>query len=48
VIIITRLHAMFQGSRKILIFVVVTLLITVINDGVTAYIGRYDITAGKL
>jgi len=48
VIIITRLYAMFQGSKKILIFVVVTLLITVINNGVTAYLARYYMTAGKL
>ncbi|KAG2340603.1 hypothetical protein BDR05DRAFT_966662 [Suillus weaverae] len=34
VIIITRLHAMYQGSRKILIFLIVTFLAFNIFDGV--------------
>ncbi|KAG2153462.1 uncharacterized protein EDB93DRAFT_218918 [Suillus bovinus] len=34
VIIITQLHAMYQGSRKILIFLVVTFLAVNIFDGV--------------
>ncbi|KAG2149108.1 uncharacterized protein EDB93DRAFT_1250037 [Suillus bovinus] len=38
VIIITRLHAMYQGSRKILIFLIVTFLAVNIFDGVVAVI----------
>ncbi|KAG2151104.1 uncharacterized protein EDB93DRAFT_321252 [Suillus bovinus] len=34
VIIITRLHAMYQGSRKILIFLIVTFLAVNVFDGV--------------
>ncbi|KAG2356885.1 hypothetical protein BDR07DRAFT_415755 [Suillus spraguei] len=34
VIVITRLHAMYQGSRKVLIFLVVTFLVFNIFDGV--------------
>jgi len=34
VIIITRLHAMYQGSRKILIFLIITLLAINIFNGV--------------
>ncbi|KAG2149120.1 uncharacterized protein EDB93DRAFT_1103678 [Suillus bovinus] len=38
VIIITRLHAMYQGSRKILIFLIATFLAVNVFDGVVAII----------
>ncbi|KAG2118979.1 uncharacterized protein F5147DRAFT_194315 [Suillus discolor] len=39
VIMITRLHAMYQGSRKMLIFLIVILLVLTIAGGVTTAIG---------
>jgi len=38
VIIITRLHAMYQGSRKILILLIITCLVVNVFDGVMAVI----------
>ncbi|KAG2149111.1 uncharacterized protein EDB93DRAFT_1279480 [Suillus bovinus] len=47
VIIITRLHAMYQGSRKILIFLIVTFLAVTIFNGVVAVILMMHTSGGE-
>ncbi|KAG1744138.1 uncharacterized protein EDB91DRAFT_1080935 [Suillus paluster] len=48
VIMIARLHAMYQQSRKVLILIVVTLLATSIVDGVVVAIQLWNITAEEV
>jgi hypothetical protein len=48
VIIIARLHAMYQLSRKILIFLVFTFLAVNIFDGVVAVMATVQSTGGTL
>lgn len=48
VIMITRLHAMYSRSRKMLIFLVIFFLAVVITSGVITVIQSSHITGGKL
>ncbi|KAG2353182.1 hypothetical protein BDR07DRAFT_736164 [Suillus spraguei] len=48
VIIITRLHAMYQRSRKILIFLIVTFLAVTIFDVVVTIVTMRDASGGEL
>ncbi|KAG2036748.1 hypothetical protein BDR03DRAFT_434114 [Suillus americanus] len=48
VIIITRLHAMYQRSRKILIFLIVTFLAVNIFNGVVGVMTTMHISGGML
>jgi hypothetical protein len=48
VIIIARLHAMYQGSRKILIFLIVTFLADNFFNGVVAVLLLMHTSAGTL
>jgi len=48
VIMITRLHAMYQRSRKILVVLVVSFLAVTITSGVITVIQTLDHIAGKL
>jgi len=48
VIMITRLHAMYQRSRKVLIFLVVVFLTSQISTGVMNATFSRDISGGKL
>ncbi|OAX32388.1 hypothetical protein K503DRAFT_787233 [Rhizopogon vinicolor AM-OR11-026] len=45
VIMIARLRAMFHGSRKMLVFLVVILLVNVIYNAATTVVERYYMTA---
>jgi hypothetical protein len=48
VIMIARLHAMYQRSRKVLIFLVVIFLTITIANAVMAAIMTMQVTGGKL
>ncbi|KAG2348180.1 hypothetical protein BDR05DRAFT_957921, partial [Suillus weaverae] len=48
VIMIARLHAMYQGSRIILIFLVIIFLAVIIASGVVTAIGLKDIVSEEL
>ncbi|KAG1790806.1 uncharacterized protein HD556DRAFT_1487914 [Suillus plorans] len=48
VIMVTRLHAMYQRSRKILIFLIVTFLAVSILNGVTTVMMTMQISGGEL
>ncbi|KAG2139183.1 uncharacterized protein EDB93DRAFT_1106158 [Suillus bovinus] len=48
VVMITRLYAMYQGSRKILIFLIITFLVVNIFDGVAAIIATARVSGEEL
>jgi hypothetical protein len=48
VIMITRLYAMYQRSRKMLVFIVVTFLAVTIACGIIAAVGSSYLTWGRL
>jgi hypothetical protein len=48
VIMIARLHAMYQRSRKVLVFLVVTVLVVNISGTVIVAIILSNISVGKL
>jgi hypothetical protein len=48
VIMIARLHAMYQRSRKMLIFLVVTFVVVTIAVGVIAIVISSHISGGEL
>jgi hypothetical protein len=47
VIMMTRMHAMYQQSKKMHIFLAVTLLASTITSGVIMVIANIGVSAGK-